>query len=184
MLNIFSHPLFLIVVGILIALLVFISEAKKKTEYSEAPEVSIPTETRDLIDYLLEMQKLEDRVAEKEVQISVRGVNRKLNELHLIVKETPEFKQPIEKFADKYLPTIIDSIERFARMPVSGSDTYTRTKNKLMKTLFMFSSAVSRIIEKYEEAQSQDIEVSVQALQQLLTINGDVNKEAKAYEHH
>ena len=180
MFSIFSeYPILLVVIGLFIAVFVFVMSRRTKPD---APMVDTPgysdvihKRDRNLSEYIEDIEEIYSRgIPDGEFRNCVNEVIRNLKHLENQSAANPSTKSAVERFADRYLPIIIDNISKFRKIQKSDSEVYQRTKGNVLKTLEMFNDAVNVTIQKIEKSGSEEIEINNQAIQSLLKLNEDI----------
>lgn len=124
---------------------------KKERERDEREEFVDAQEQKYLKDYIPELVSANKAVWNQKVSVLVDGIISELKTLQNIEKINPSSVSHIERFANKYLPTLIDSVERYGKIPANKTDIYSEAESKLISTLILIKDALLNMIQRYSE---------------------------------
>jgi hypothetical protein len=140
-------------------------QEEPKVDSSEKNEENISTYITKLI-YLYS-----NNICDEDVKSEIASIIENLRILESIRDKDIKNKNVIDRFADKYLPVIIDNTARFSNMRAYNSDIYVKTKENIIRTLRMFNVAVEKNIEQISDSEALEIDATNQALQAVLKLS-------------
>ena len=140
-------------------------QEEPKMDSSEKNEENISTYITKLIDLY------SNNICDEDVKSEIASIIENLRILESIRDKDIKNKNVIDRFADKYLPVIIDNTARFSNMRAYNSDIYVKTKENIIRTLRMFNVAVEKNIEQVSDSEALEIDATNQALQAVLKLN-------------
>lgn len=140
-------------------------QEEPKVDSSEKKEENISMYITKLIDLY------SNSICDEDVKSEIASIIENLRILESIREKDIKNKNVIDRFADKYLPVIIDNTARFSNMRAYNSDIYVKTKENIIRTLRMFNVAVEKNIEQISDSEALEIDATNQALQAVLKLN-------------
>ena len=124
---------------------------KKAIEKDERKKFVDDQEQKYLKDYIPELVSANKAVWNQKVSVLVDGIISELKTLQNIEGINTSSVSHIERFANKYLPTLIDSVERYGKIPANKTDIYNEAESKLISTLILIKDALLNMIQRYSD---------------------------------